>query len=157
MLAGTAVGVLVGVAIMFLIAGRIAEDRLDDRVDNVTKEFDASLDRFQDEVRKELDARAAQGGIAPVTPTPTVAPLETPTVDADAGGRRGRDPDAHRVTRRFAAGSATDAGRRDPAPLASGVDLLLVVLQHAPGAELRPERAQRAADPGDPVARDAIA
>ena len=150
---------LVGVAMMFLIAGRIAEDRLDDRVDKVNKEFDASLDRFRDEVRKELDARAAQGGIAPVTPTPTVARSRrrrraTPTPEGDGGATPTptASPDDS-----LPATPTADAGRRDPAPLASGVDLLLVVLEHPPGAELRPERAQRAADAGDPVARDAVA
>ena len=78
MLAVTALVVLVGVAVMLAIGGRIAENRLDDRVDEVTKDFDASLNRFREDVRKELDARAAQGGIAPVTPTPTPFPTPTP-------------------------------------------------------------------------------
>src|SRR5688500_4116799 len=75
MLVATALVVLIGVAAMLAIGGRIAEDRLDDRVDEVTRDFDTSLNRFRDEVRRELDARGAQGGIAPVTPTPTPTPF----------------------------------------------------------------------------------
>lgn len=84
MLVATALVVLVGVAAMLAIGGRIAEDRLDDRVNEVTKDFDASLNRFRDDVRRELDARGTQGGIAPVTPTPTPTPLATPTAEPTA-------------------------------------------------------------------------
>jgi hypothetical protein len=72
--------VLVAVGAMLAVGGRIMEDRLDDRVDKVTKDFDASLNRFREDVRRELDARAAQGGIGAVTPTPT--PFPTPTAEA---------------------------------------------------------------------------
>jgi type II secretory pathway pseudopilin PulG len=72
--------VLVAVAVMLAVGGRIAENRLDDRVDEVTKDFDASLNRFREDVRRELDARAAQGGVAPITPTPT--PFATPSPEA---------------------------------------------------------------------------
>jgi hypothetical protein len=83
--------VLVAVAAMLVVGGRIAENRLDDRVDEVTKDFDASLNRFREDVRRELDARAGQGGISPVTPTPTPFPTptpgatETPTPEGDGG------------------------------------------------------------------------
>jgi type II secretory pathway pseudopilin PulG len=80
MLIVTALVVLLGVAAMLAVGGRIAENRLDDRVEEVTKDFDASLNRFREDVRRELDARAAQGGVAPVTPTPT--PLATPSAEA---------------------------------------------------------------------------
>jgi hypothetical protein len=79
-LALPALVVLLGVAAMLAVGGRIAENRLDDRVDEVTKDFDASLNRFREDVRRELDARASQGGIAPVTPTPT--PFVTPSPEA---------------------------------------------------------------------------
>jgi len=80
MLIVTALVVLVGVGAMLVIGGRIAENRLDDRVEDVTKDFDASLNRFREDVRRELDARAAQGGIPPTAPTPTpfATPFETP-------------------------------------------------------------------------------
>jgi hypothetical protein len=80
MLAATAAAVLLGVAVMLVIGGRIMQNEFDDRVQQVTKDFDASLNRFRDDVRKELDARAGAGGIAPVTPTPT--PFATPTPGA---------------------------------------------------------------------------
>jgi type II secretory pathway pseudopilin PulG len=92
MLIVTALVVLLGVAAMLAVGGRIAENRLDDRVDEVTKDFDASLNRFREDVRRELDARAAQGGVAPVTPTPTVAPLETPTPTPTPEGDGGTIP-----------------------------------------------------------------
>src|SRR5215212_6402628 len=69
MLVLTAVIVLVGVAVMLAIAGRIIEDKIDDRVEEVNKDFDASLSRFRDDVRKELDARLPVGG-AGTLPTP---------------------------------------------------------------------------------------
>jgi hypothetical protein len=84
--------VLVAVAAMLAVGGRIAEDRFDDRVEDITKDFDASLNRFREDVRRELDARAAQGGVAPVTPTPTVAPLETPTPEPTPEGDGGATP-----------------------------------------------------------------
>ena len=84
--------VLVAVAAMLAVGGRIAENRLDDRVEDITKDFDASLNRFREDVRRELDARAAQGGIAPVTPTPTVAPLETPPPEPTPEGDGGATP-----------------------------------------------------------------
>jgi len=87
MLVGAAVAVLVGVAIMLVIAGRIFEDNLNDRVQDVTKEFDASLDQFQKDVNKELDARlpATGAGTVPApttTPFPTETPTASPTIEA---------------------------------------------------------------------------
>jgi hypothetical protein len=80
MLVGAAVAVLVGVAIMLFIAGRIFEDHLNDRVQDVTKEFDKSLTKFQNDVRKELDARLPASGAGTVpAPTATPFPTETPT------------------------------------------------------------------------------
>jgi hypothetical protein len=80
MLVAAATAVLVGVAIMLLIAGKVFEDRLDDRVQDVTKEFDQSLDRFRNDVRKELDARLPAGGTGTIpAPTATPFPTETPT------------------------------------------------------------------------------
>ena len=84
MLVVTAVVVLLGVAAMLAVGGRIMENRLDDRVDKVTKDFDASLNRFREDVRRELEARAGQGGIGGVTPSPT--PFPTPTPEATPGG-----------------------------------------------------------------------
>jgi hypothetical protein len=82
MLVVAAIAVLLGVLVMFVIAGRIMEDRLDDRIEQVNKDFDASLNRFRDDVRKELDARlpaAGAGAIPTPTPVPTETPVPTPT------------------------------------------------------------------------------
>ncbi|HWK25537.1 MAG TPA: hypothetical protein VNS09_03190 [Solirubrobacter sp.] len=78
MLVAAVATVLVGVAILLVIGGKIYEDRLDDRVDQVTRDFDASLKRFQDDVRKELDARVPATG---TTPEPT--PFSEPTPEAE--------------------------------------------------------------------------
>jgi type II secretory pathway pseudopilin PulG len=80
MLVVAAVVVLLGVLVMFVIAGRILEDRVDDRIEEVNKDFDASLNRFEEDVRRELDARLPEGGAGAVpTPTPTPLATETPT------------------------------------------------------------------------------
>jgi hypothetical protein len=91
MLALTAAIVLLGVGVMLVIGGRIIEDRTDDRITEINKDFDASLDRFQEDVKKELDARAGSLGTAIPTvtavPTPTVSPEgadSTPTPTATA-------------------------------------------------------------------------
>jgi hypothetical protein len=80
MLALTAVIVLLGVAAMLVIGGRIIEDRVDDRIAEVNKDFDASLNRFRDDVKKELDARAGSTGLPTATPfpAPTAAPTASP-------------------------------------------------------------------------------
>jgi hypothetical protein len=87
MLVVAAIAVLLGMAAMLFIAGRIVEDRIDDRVEEVNKDFDASLNRFRDDVRKELDQREPAAGTIP-TPTPTPTPLatETPTPSPTAEG-----------------------------------------------------------------------
>jgi hypothetical protein len=89
MLVAASAVVLIGVALMLQIGGRIYEDRLDDRVQDVTKEFDQSLQKFRDDVRKELDARlpAAGTGAVPAptteaTPFPTETPSAEPTTEA---------------------------------------------------------------------------
>lgn len=82
MLVGAAAAVLVGVAIMLFVGGKLYENRLNDSVERVTRDFDTSLKRFQDDVRKELDARLPASGASPApTPfTPTdPLPTETPS------------------------------------------------------------------------------
>ncbi len=73
--------VLVAMAVMLAVGGRIAENRFDDRVEEVQKDFDASLKRFGDEVRRELDARAVATPPPAATPTPTPVPTTTPEGD----------------------------------------------------------------------------
>jgi hypothetical protein len=88
MLASTAVIVLLGVAVMLAVGGRIIENRIDDRVAEVNKDFDASLNRFRADVKKELDARTAAlgAGAAVPTPTPFAAPTPTPTASPEGDG-----------------------------------------------------------------------
>ena len=88
MLVATALVVLVGMAAMLAIAGRIAEDRLNDRVEEVNKDFDASLNRFREDVRRELDTRAPQGtgGVGAPTPTPFPTPTPEPTATPEGDG-----------------------------------------------------------------------
>jgi hypothetical protein len=81
MLALTALLVLLGVAVMLAIGGSIIEDRVDDRIAEVNKDFDASLNRFREDVKKELDARA--GSLGAVTPVPTPTPTPTPTASPE--------------------------------------------------------------------------
>jgi hypothetical protein len=82
MLALTAAAVLIGIAAMLVIAGRIVEDRIDDRVAKVSKDFDASLNRFRDEVKREFDARLPAGAGTP-TPAPFETPTPTPSLERD--------------------------------------------------------------------------
>jgi hypothetical protein len=70
--------------VMLAIGGRIIEDRVDDRIAEVNKDFDASLNRFRDDVKKELDARA--GSLGAGTPVPTPTPFATPTPTASPEG-----------------------------------------------------------------------
>jgi hypothetical protein len=74
--------VLAGTAVMLVIAGRIYEDRLDDKVEQVNSDFEASLQRFQSDMRRELDARLPPAGA--VTPTTTPQPTPSPTPDDEA-------------------------------------------------------------------------
>jgi hypothetical protein len=76
-LALTAAIVLLGVAAMLLIAGQILENKVDDRIEQVNKDFDASLQKFRQDVTKELDARIPTGA-GGALPTPTAFPTETP-------------------------------------------------------------------------------
>jgi hypothetical protein len=91
--------VLIGVAVMFIIAGNILENRVDDRIEAVNKDFDASLNRFRDDVKKELDARIPATG-AGALPTPTPFPTETPTptTTPDAGTSPTATPTATATT-----------------------------------------------------------
>jgi hypothetical protein len=79
MLALTGVLVLLGVGLMLVIGGRIIEDRVDDRITEVNKDFDTSLNKFREDVRKELDSRLPAAGAT--TGIPTVTPVPTPTVE----------------------------------------------------------------------------
>jgi hypothetical protein len=84
MLALTAAIVLIVVALMFVFAGNVLEDRVDDRIAEVNKEFDASLDKFRADMIKELDARqAALGATSTGIPTPTPVPTAAPPVEGD--------------------------------------------------------------------------
>jgi len=78
MLVVAAIAVLIGMAAMLVIASAIIENKIDDRVEEINKDFDASLNRFRDDVRKELDARIPTGGTGAI-PTPTPLSTETPT------------------------------------------------------------------------------
>jgi outer membrane murein-binding lipoprotein Lpp len=102
MLVLTALVVLAGVLGMLVVAGNILDQRLDDRVAGVQKQFDTSLERLRQDVRKELDARIPAGGVTPVptveaspTPSPegeeTVTP--TPTPSASPGASATPTPD----------------------------------------------------------------
>ena len=83
MLVATGAVVLLGVLVMFIIAG----NRFDDRVNDVDRQVEQSLNQIRTDVRKELDARLpAGGGVAP-TPTPFV------DADADPDGRDRADAD----------------------------------------------------------------
>jgi hypothetical protein len=93
MLALAAAVVLIGVALMLLIAGRIFEDHLNDRVQDVTKEFDQSLNQFRVDVQKQLDARLPPAGAGTI-PTPTATPLATETPTPDAGATATASPTA---------------------------------------------------------------
>jgi len=77
--------VLLGVLVMFFMAGNILENRVNDRLDAINQEFNASLNRFREDVKKELDARApATGAATPPTATPFPTPTPEPTTTPDA-------------------------------------------------------------------------
>ena len=95
MLIATGAVVLLGVLVMFIIAG----NRFEDRVNDVDRQVDQSLNQIRTDVRKELDARLPPGGgaITPtptpfVTPTPTAAPTETPPTETATPDDGGGDP-----------------------------------------------------------------
>src|SRR5918992_2012506 len=73
MLVAAVVIVLVGVAAMLAIGGRIAEDRFDDRVEAVNRDVERTLNEFREDVRREIQQTTPQA------PTPTPTPLATPT------------------------------------------------------------------------------
>jgi hypothetical protein len=84
MLVVTGVAVVVVVAVMFFVAGNQLDRQLDERVSTIQKEFDASLNRVRDDVRKELAASGGLGtgvtGTEPA-PIPTATPFPTATFD----------------------------------------------------------------------------
>jgi hypothetical protein len=85
MLALAVAVVLLGFAAMLVIAGNILENKVDDRIAEINKDFDASLTKFRADVTKELDARIPAGGTGTLpVPTPTPFATETPTPDAGA-------------------------------------------------------------------------
>src|SRR3954452_14203811 len=86
MLAAAVAVVLLGVLVMFMIAGRILENRVDDRIEQVNKDFDASLNRFREDVRKELDARIPATGAGAVPTTPRCATETPPPTTTPNGG-----------------------------------------------------------------------
>jgi hypothetical protein len=77
MLALTAAGVLLVIALMFLVFAQQIEGRLDDRVAEAQRQFDASLNKFREDVRREVDARS--GGTGPTDPATGTDPAATPT------------------------------------------------------------------------------
>jgi hypothetical protein len=85
MLALTAAIVLLGVGVMLVIGGGIIEDRVNDRIAEANRDFDTSLNRFRDDVRKELDARAGSLGAAGAA-VPTATPFATPTASPEGDG-----------------------------------------------------------------------
>jgi hypothetical protein len=159
MLVVTALVVLLGVGVMFYVTVR----EVDKQVDDVTNTVNSNFTRLRVDVQRQLDA-IPQTGTVPV-PTVTPVPTEAPTVDpggdvtpaptptATVEGETTPDPGADStptpeepaiinpspaLTRRLA--RSDDRGGAGCPPLLA-VDLALVVLEHAPGAELRPERA----------------
>jgi hypothetical protein len=74
MLVATGAVVLLGVLVMFIIAG----NRFEDRVNDVDRRVDQSLKQIRTDVRKELDARLPQEGATTPTPTPLATPTPTP-------------------------------------------------------------------------------
>jgi hypothetical protein len=88
MLVVAAIAVLIAMAAMLVIASKIIEDKIDDRVVEINKDFDTSLNRFRDDVRKELDARIPAGGagigaVPTTTPPPTETPSPAPTTEGE--------------------------------------------------------------------------
>src|ERR1700712_443545 len=71
MLVLTGAIVLVGVAIMLVIAGNQFDSKLNDRVDEVNRELDANFKQITTHVQKQLRAVPPPGGTLPTeTPTP---------------------------------------------------------------------------------------
>ena len=90
MLVATGAVVLLGVLVMFIIAG----NRFDDRVNDVDRQVDQALNQLQTDVRKELDARLPPpGGAVTPTPTPIVTPTPTPVVTETPTATATTEPD----------------------------------------------------------------
>ena len=115
MLAGAVAIVLVGVLVMFFIAGRILEHRVDDRIEEVNKDFDASLNRFREDVKKELDARLPATGTGTV-PTPTPFPSDTPTPAPTTEGQTTPSPTASPSVTATTEASPTETPREEIRP-----------------------------------------
>jgi hypothetical protein len=82
MLIATGAVVLLGVLVMFIIAG----NRFDDRVNDVDKQVESALNQLRTDVRKELDSRlppAGAGGAVTPTPTPFATPTPAPTTEGE--------------------------------------------------------------------------
>ena len=117
MLAGAVAIVLVGVLVMFFIAGRILEHRVDDRIEEVNKDFDASLNRFREDVKKELDARLPATGTGTGTvPTPTPFPSDTPTPAPTTEGQTTPSPTASPSATATTEASPTETPREEIRP-----------------------------------------
>jgi cell division septation protein DedD len=115
MLAAAVAIVLIGVLAMFFIAGRILENRVDDRIEEVNKDFDASLNRFREDVKKELDARIPTTGAGTV-PTPTPFPAETPTPAPTTEGQTTPTPTASPSPTTTAEATPTETPRTEIRP-----------------------------------------
>jgi hypothetical protein len=80
--------VLVSMIVLFVIAGQIAQHRVDDRIEQINKDFDTSLNKFRTDVQRELDQRLPAAGAAVPTAIPTTTPFPTetpaPTTTPDA-------------------------------------------------------------------------
>jgi hypothetical protein len=81
MLGLTALGVIVAVAAMLLIAGNELDKQLDQRVQEVEKSFETNLNRVREDVRRELAAQPSPTAVPP--PVETSTPFPTPTVEGE--------------------------------------------------------------------------
>lgn len=95
MLAVTAAVVLLGVLVMFIIAG----NRFEDRVAEVNRQVERELNQLREEVRREIDNQSQQPSTPPTptpfpTPTPTPSPTDTatPTPTPDDGTGTSPEP-----------------------------------------------------------------
>jgi hypothetical protein len=116
MLALTAAAVLLGVAAMLVIGGRIIEDRVDDRITEVNKDFDDSLTRFRNDVRRELDTRLPPAGSSTGIPTPTPFPPATPTPTPSPEGEGSATPEPTATTTPSAEATPTETPREEIRP-----------------------------------------
>ncbi|HEY6888639.1 MAG TPA: hypothetical protein VI300_12695 [Solirubrobacter sp.] len=84
--------VLISMVVLFVIAGQIAQHRVDDRIEQINKDFDASLNKFRVDVQKELDARLPAAGAGVPTAVPTTTPFPTPTPTTTPGATTTAEP-----------------------------------------------------------------